>query len=465
MNCAEFKEYTKPYTYRTTASSPDEKTHQTTKHTPREQQAQLTLSKAETIKATLAATKERRQHQTCRVFRVKINQSHLNKETTHHLRMLFLEAKWLYNHFLAQPKIFDLDYKFKTVRVKVKDRFEPRTLSHLSSQMKQALLERAKDNIRGLAQLKSKGRRVGALKFKSRVRSIPLKQYGNTYTIMDKKYVRIQGIQQRIRVSGLYQLPEGAELASGVLLERHGDYYLAITTFQQRETKPPPPLRSVGGDFGVATQLTLSVGIAIRYSVPLDLKKRLRRLHQKLSRQKCWSKNWCKTRHKLEKAYAMLNDTKRDIRNKLVHFLQTRFRVVCYQAENLRGWQRLWGAKLLSTALGGIIRALEERVHTPVRVDRWFPSTKTCSGCGAIRMVRLDERVYSCPVCGLVMGRDLNSSHNIETEGLKNVGMVRTDFKPVETGASTPAWLEHLNSIPYVRASPVCEAGSLTASA
>ena len=137
--------------------------------------------------------------------------------------------------------------------------------------------------------------------------------------------------------------------------------------------------------------------------------------------------------------------------------------MVCFQAENLRGWQRLWGSKLLSTALGGIIRALEERTHTPVRVDWWFPSTKTCSRCQNIHDTRLDERVYSCPVCGLAINRDLNASLNIEFEGLKQVGMVRTDFKPVETGASTLAWLEYLNRIPYVRASPVRESGSLTA--
>jgi transposase len=120
----------------------------------------------------------------------------------------------------------------------------------------------------------------------------------------------------------------------------------------------------------VLAPLSLSVGIAIRYTVPISLKRRLRRLHQKLSRQTHWSRNWWKTRSQLGKAYARLNDIKRDIRNKLVHFLRTRFRVVCYQAENLQGWHRLWGAKLLSSALGGIIRAVDERVHTPVRVDR-----------------------------------------------------------------------------------------------
>jgi transposase len=119
---------------------------------------------------------------------------------------------------------------------------------------------------------------------------------------------------------------------------------------------------------------------------------------------------------------------------------------------------------MLSAAFGGIIRTLEVKAHTPIKVDRWFPSSKTCSRCGNIREIGLDERVYACPVCGLVMDRDLNASHNLETEGLKQVvPMGRRDVKPVETESSTVAWLEYLNSIPYVTASSVVEAGSLTA--
>jgi len=64
-----------------------------------------------------------------------------------------------------------------------------------------------------------------------------------------------------------------------------------------------------------------------------------------------------------------------------------------------------------------------------------------------------------------VIDRDFNSSHNIEHEGLKQVPTGRRDVKPVETESSTVASLEYLNGIPYVTASSVVEAGSLTASA
>ena len=425
----------------------------------------MTGSKNKSIKASLNATKTRRRHQCCRVFTVKLDKSHLNRDTLHHLRMLFLETKWLYNHILAQPKVFDMDYKLSAVPVKVKDTFELRQLSHLSSHMKQSLITRTMDNIKGLARLKEHGRNIGRLKFKSRVDSIPLKQYGNTYRILNDKYLSIQGIGQHLRVNGLAQLPYGSEMANATLIQRHGDYYVAITSYQAKEQKTSPPAKTVGIDFGLKTQLTLSDGVAIRYSIPLSLSKRLRKLHQKLRRCQFRSQNWYKTKIKLEKAYAKLTKIKKDIKNKLVRYLYTTYGVVCYQDENIKGWQRLWGRKILSTALGGQIRTLETKVQTPIKVERWFASTKTCSRCGNIREIGLDERSYVCPVCGLVIDRDFNSSVNLEHEGLKQqvVPTGRRDVKPVEIESSTVASLEYLNRIPYVTASSVVEAGSLTA--
>jgi len=417
--------------------------------------------KNQAIKATLKATKARRTRQRCRVFEVKLDSSHLNQHTKAQLKRLFLEAKWLYNYILSQSNVCAMDYKLAEVPVKVKDVFELRELRHLSSHMKQSLIRRTIDNIKGLAQLKAKGHKIGPLKYKSCVNAIPLKQYGNTYRILNDQYLKIQGISQQLRVNGLAQIPAGSELANATLIQRHGDYFVAITTYQTRE-HTTPPAKTVGIDFGIKTQLTLSDGIAIQYIIPISNK--LRKLHQKLSRCQYRSQNWYNTKRKLEKAYAKVSNIKKDIKHKLVHYLQVTYGVVCYQDENVKAWQRLWGRKIVSTAIGGIIRTLEAKVHTPIKVDRWFPSTKTCSRCGNIRDIGLDERVYVCPVCGLVMDRDHNSSFNIETEGLHQlVPTGRRDVKPVETETSTVASLEYLNRIPYVTASLVGETGSLTA--
>jgi len=50
---------------------------------------------------------------------------------------------------------------------------------------------------------------------------------------------------------------------------------------------------------------------------------------------------------------------------------------------------------------------------TLVAADRFYPSTKMCSGCGNKVDVPLSQRVYTCAVCGLVLDRDLNAAINL----------------------------------------------------
>jgi putative transposase len=420
------------------------------------------ITKNETIKASLKATKENRKTQTCRVYEIKIDKSHLNQVTQEHLNRLFLEAKWFYNHVLSQHKIFGMDDKVHEVLVKVKDIFEIRDLRCLSSQMRQGIISRTQDNIRGLSEWKKKGYKIGKLKYKSMVQSIPLKQYRNTYNILDNKYIRVQGIKQKLKVIGLNQIPTGSDIANGTLICKHGDYYLSVTTYHEKVNQAKPS-GSTGIDFGLSRQLVLSNGTAIQYAIPVSPK--LRKLARRLSKQKLHSKNWNKTRTKLDKEYEKANNIKMDIKNKVVSHLKDNYGTVCFQDENVKAWQRIWGKKILYTSIGGIISTLKQKVHTPVEVNGMYPSTKTCSKCGNIQDVALDERVYVCKnkKCGNVMDRDHNSGINIENEGLKQVGAVRIEFTPVEIEANTLMSLRYFNSIPYVKASSVYESGSFTA--
>lgn len=418
--------------------------------------------KSEAIKASLKATRAKRKTQICRVYKVKIDSSHLNQATKDHLNRLFLEAKWFYNHILSKHKIFGMDDKVHEVPVKVKDIFEIRDLRCLSSQMRQGIISRTQDNIRGLSERKKKGYKIGKLKYKSEIQSIPLKQFGNTFKIFDMKYILIQGLKQRLKVIGLKQIPEGSDIANGTLIHRNGNYYLSITTYQEK-VKQVHAVKSVGIDFGLSKQLTLSNGIAIQYSIPISPK--LRRIARTLSKQELHSNNWNKTRIKLNKEYEKATNIKEDIKNKVVSFLKNNYEIICVQDESVKAWQRIWGKKILSTSIGGIISALTKKTHTLIEVPKNFPSTKTCSKCGNIQDVALDERIYICKNkdCNNVMDRDHNSADNMEIEGLKQVGTVRTELTPVEIEANTLMFLRYFNCIPYVKASSVYESGSLTA--
>jgi putative transposase len=63
---------------------------------------------------------------------------------------------------------------------------------------------------------------------------------------------------------------------------------------------------------------------------------------------------------------------------------------------------------------------LKEQGKQLVKINKWFPSTKTCSSCGSVREITLSERTYQC-TCGLTLDRDYNSALNIKKEGIRLV--------------------------------------------
>jgi putative transposase len=74
--------------------------------------------------------------------------------------------------------------------------------------------------------------------------------------------------------------------------------------------------------------------------------------------------------------------------------------------------------------------------RTLVKVDRFYPSSKLCSGCENKKdKLKLSERVYKCVKCGLVIGRDLNAALNIEKEALRiiKIGNCNPESKPVDS--------------------------------
>ena len=101
--------------------------------------------------------------------------------------------------------------------------------------MKQGIIDRALDNIKGLHELKIKGFPVGRLKYKHKVSSIPLKQYNITYKIINSNYIKIQGIKQHIRVYGLENLDSSFDPASALLIHKNNSYYVNITAYKNRE--------------------------------------------------------------------------------------------------------------------------------------------------------------------------------------------------------------------------------------
>jgi transposase len=388
----------------------------------------------EQIRKTLHETKDRRSSMTCKVIECKVDISALSKKTTDALNQLFLEGKWFYNSLLASGDINGYDTKITSVQVKILEKFEDRNLSTLSSQMKQGIKARTFSSLMTLSTLKSDGRKVGALKFKSEVKSIPLKQHNNTFKILkSSKRIKIQNIKQPLKVNGLNQLPKDCEIGNANLTRTGNDFYIKITIFVPKEQHNVPD-KSIGIDFGCTTQLALSNGEKIAYQVPVS--KRIQKLDQSRARKVKHSNNYHKILRKRERAYQKVTNQRMEVKNQIVNKLVKNYKTICFQDESISSWKSSGhGKKVQFSAVGGIISALQRKAVTPIVVKKYFPSTQLCSHCGNRQKIGIRERTYVCHACGTTIDRDVNSAINIEQEGLKSlvVPTERRDIKPVET--------------------------------
>ena len=359
------------------------------------------------IKETLSQTRERRKTQTARVIRLKLFTNKLSSDTHEHLRRLFLEAKWFRNAIVGSPSVFAFDPKVKIIPVHVGENVEHRPLTVLSSQMKQGLLTQVKDDIKSLAKKKSAGYKIGKLKFTSQLTTIPLKQYSKTYQLRVPTHIKLEKLKPWLRVTGFNQFPETYECANAQLVQKSDGYYLHVTLYVPK-VEPPNMEKSIGGDLGIANQLTLSNGIQIQYDFPLPA--RARDLQKALTRKERYSANWYHTKTKLERVLQHWRNQKEDTTNKLVHVLTSNYDYICLQNDPIANWQRLWGTRILNTALGSLVSKLKRKTTHFCPVERWTATTKRCSQCDTILPEALDlnERIFTCPnpTCGYTAPRD-----------------------------------------------------------
>ncbi|MDW7972990.1 MAG: hypothetical protein RMI01_07280 [Thermodesulfovibrio sp.] len=232
------------------------------------------------IKESIAQTKFKRQHQRVVTYKLKIQVKTKKKKAL--LNSVFIQAKWLYNSLLFNTDKTDNANKLEAVWVKVRDSFEQRQLKLLGSQIKQEIGYRLIDNLKGMSILKRNGTKVGVLKPKRFLNSVPLKQYGVTYKLdFSRNRIHIQKLGS-FRILGLKQIPD-CDIASAVLLRRPDGFYVHVTTYQEQKNvftinKP------VGIDFGVKDKINLSNGLKIYFEIPES--KRLKLLQNVLSRKK-----------------------------------------------------------------------------------------------------------------------------------------------------------------------------------
>lgn len=201
------------------------------------------------IKGTLRATKERRSQMDCRVFSVKVQENRLSRAKEEKLNRCFLEAKWLRNVVVATETLSLEDTS--SVQVKVKDKFETREISNLSSQMKQSVVDSVKTDVYNLSKAKKKGLKVGRLQYKHECNEINLKQFGNTYKIKSHNKINVQNIGVLV-VNGLEQINlDEVEFANAKLIKKPSGFYIHLTVYMKKQPQPETSKEVLGLDIGI----------------------------------------------------------------------------------------------------------------------------------------------------------------------------------------------------------------------
>ncbi|NET60912.1 MAG: IS200/IS605 family element transposase accessory protein TnpB [Symploca sp. SIO2E6] len=215
-------------------------------------------------------------------------------------------------------------------------------------------------------------------------------------------------------------LPQGVKPKS-VTISRTADRWLisfAIETDVRQTTKS---VDVVGVDLGINHMATLSTNEVF------DSPKPYKKLEKKLARLQCLNRNkvrgsanFKKAQVKIARLHRRIANIRKDALHKLTTYLAKNHGTVVIEDLNVSGMMKNGRLAKAIADMGfyEFRRQLEYKCQLYgselVVVDRWMPSSKTCSNCGTLKeSLSLSERVFKCNHCGFTCDRDLNASINL----------------------------------------------------
>lgn len=355
-----------------------------------------------------------------------------NNEQIELIEKTFGCTRFIYNHFLAQ-RIETYKTEGKSVGYtkqqnqlpKLKEEFPwLKEVDSTSLQMSLRNLDKAFKNF-------FRDKSIGFPKFKSKKN--PRKSYTVNYV---NKNIRIK--KNSIKLPKLkwvkakvHRFVEGRIINATVSKSPTNKYYVSIIT--ECEIEPEKKAnKSIGIDLGLSHFAIFSNGEKIEN--PKHLKNTLDKLakeQRKLSRKQKFSKNFYKQKHKISKLHEKVKNQRQDFLHKLSKRIVDENQIIILEDLSVKNMMK---NKKLSRDIADaswykFYSYLEYKSkwygRTIHKIDKWFPSSKTCSYCGHVmKDMTLNIRKWDCPNCETKnIDRDINASINILKQGLKELGI------------------------------------------
>lgn len=357
-----------------------------------------------------------------------------SKEQQSILARYFGSVRFVYNHFLAERKQqyeetqhSDDYYKQAKSLTELKKQEEYSWLKEINSQtLQHALrhLETAYVNFfRGTAKFPN---------FKS-------KKNKNSFSVpqncsLSSGRIYIPKFKEGIRIKE-HRKVKGIVKSMTISLTPTGKYYVSILTEELYEAIQKTN-ESVGIDLGLKDFVITSEGKKYKnHRYIKQCEKELAMAQKHLSRKQHGSNSYEKQRRKVAKIHEKISSCRLDMQHKVSTDLVRKYDIICLEDLNIKGTvknHRL--AKAINDASWGQFVSMltykaELNDKQVIKIDRWYPSSKTCHNCGWVNEgLKLSDRQWVCPHCGEIIDRDVNAAKNILSEGIRKISVGHTDY-------------------------------------
>ena len=355
-----------------------------------------------------------------KTYKFKLYSNHGNRE----LHKTIDGHAHVWNHCVALQRRYYAIYgkyipKFRSINHISKLKRLPRFAhwNQLPSQAIQDVATRIDKGYKAMFQARTSGKKWGRTRFK------PRRKY-KSFTLLQAGWKLLPG--NRIQIGKyIYSYFKSCDVLGNpkrCTIKRNamGDVYICVLTDHEASDLNRVMTGKIAGfDFGLKMYLTGHNGHDIEspefFKRSLNAIKRANRAH---SRKQKDSRNRERARLGLAQKHCKIANQREDFHWKLAHELTDAYDEIRLENLNLQGMKTLWGRQVSDLGFADFVAKLNYiAAKKGVKItftDKWYPSSKTCSACGAVNeSLNLRDRTWHCNDCSTVHDRDRNAAINI----------------------------------------------------
>jgi putative transposase len=338
-------------------------------------------------------------------------------------------SRFVYNHFLAlRIKEYTTNQKSvsynetSSLLTNLKKEEETKWLNEVSAVALQQSLQNLQEAYNNFFKGLKKKQKVGFPRFKkkSNRNSITLTKAGFSYKNGE---IFIAKSKTPLNIRWSRELSNENISSITISLTPSGKWFVSILVIDETDYTLPLCDKIMGIDLGIETFATLSTGEKVKMPELKLHYEKLKKLQRKHSKKKGKS-NKEKARLKVAKQHEKITNIRQDFHHKLSTRLIHENQVVVMEDLNISGMVR---NRKLARAISQqgwfqFVTFLKYKAtmygKELMQVDRFYPSSKTCSSCGVIqKSLPLRIRTWTCDACGSLHDRDINAANNLKALG------------------------------------------------